>query len=64
MQTNLIMGDTSTSNWRAGVPDRTEDQGPVVQRLDNSIHWINHYPADSVVCFVNSYPLDSDLSGG
>ena len=39
-------------------------QGPVVQRLDNAIHRINHYPADSVVCFVNTYPLDSDLSGG
>ena len=37
---------------------------PVVQRLDNAIHRINHYPADSVVCFVNTYPLDSDLSGG
>ena len=36
---------------------------PVVQRLDNAIHRINHYPADSVVCFVNTYPLDSDLSG-
>ena len=35
-----------------------------VQRLDNAIHWINHYPADSVVCFVNIYLLDSDLSGG
>ena len=37
---------------------------PVVQRLDNAIHRINHYPTDSVVCFVNTYPLDSDLSGG
>ena len=37
---------------------------PVVQRVDNAIHWINHYPVDSVVCFVNTYPLDSDLSGG
>ena len=40
------------------------DLAPVVQRLDNAIHRINHYPADSVVCFVNTYPLDSDLSGG
>ena len=39
-------------------------QAPVVQRLDNAIHRINHYPADSVVCFVHTYPLDSDLSGG
>ena len=40
------------------------DLGLVVQRLDNAIHRINHYLADSVVCFVNTYPLDSDLSGG
>ena len=40
------------------------DQVPVVQRLDNAIHWINHYPVGSMVCFVNIYPLDSDLSGG
>ena len=26
---------------------------------DNAIHRINHYPVDSVVCFVNIYPLDS-----
>ena len=25
---------------------------------------INHYPVDSMVCFVNIYPLDSDLSHG
>ena len=37
---------------------------PVVQRLDNAIHRINHYPVDSVVCFVNTYPLESDLSSG
>ena len=36
----------------------------VVQMVDNAIHRINHYPADRVVCFVNIYPLDSDLSGG
>ena len=38
--------------------------GPVVQTLDNAIHRINHYPVDSAVCFANTYPLDSDLSGG
>ena len=36
----------------------------VVRKVDNAIQRINHYPADSVVCFVNTYPLDSDLSGG
>ena len=41
-------------------------QAPVVRKVDNDndIHWINHYPGDSVVCFVNTYPLDSDFSGG
>ena len=29
-----------------------------VMRYINAIHRINHYPADSVVCFVNTYPLD------
>ena len=39
-------------------------QASVVQRVDNAIHRINHYPVDSLVCFSNTYPLDSDLSGG
>ena len=34
----------------------------VVRRLDNAIHRINHYPADSVVYFVSTYPLNIDLS--
>ena len=37
---------------------------PVVQTLDSAIHRINHCPADSVIDFPNTYPLDSDLSGG
>jgi len=39
-------------------------QARVVQKVDNAIRRINHYPADSVVYFVNNYPLDRDLSGG
>ena len=39
-------------------------QARFVQKVDNAIHQINHYTADSVVCFVNTYPLDIDLSGG
>ena len=35
-----------------------------VQKVDNAIYRINHYPVDSVLCFVNTSPLDSDLSGG
>ena len=39
-------------------------QAPVVQTSDSAIHRINHYPADSVIDFRNTYPLVSDLSGG
>ena len=37
---------------------------PVVQKVDNAIHRINHYPLDSAIGFVITYPLISDLSGG
>jgi len=32
-------------------------------KVDNTIHTRNHHPMDSVVCFVNTYPLNGDLSG-
>ena len=63
-----------TQNVLKGVDDRPNsinkaalsrvDHARVVQRLDNAIHRKNHYPADSVVCFVNIHLLESDLSGG
>ena len=37
---------------------------PVVQKVDNAIHRINHCPLDSAIGFASVYPLDSDLSGG
>ena len=40
------------------------DLGPVVQKVDNTIHWINLYPVDSAIGFADAYPLDSDLSSG
>ena len=27
----------------------------VVQKVDNAIHQINHYPVDSVVCFIKQF---------
>ena len=36
----------------------------VVQTLDSAIQRINHYPADSLISFPNTYPLGSDLSSG
>ena len=40
------------------------DLAPVVQKLDNAIHRINHYPLDITIGFAITYPVDSDLSGG
>ena len=38
-------------------------QAPVVRKMDNAIHRINHYPVESAIGFCNVYPLDSGLSG-
>jgi len=46
------------------VPECSIFLGPVIRKADNAIYWVNHYPVDSVICFANSYLLDSDLSGG
>ena len=35
------------------------DLAPVVQKVDTNL-----YPVDSTIGFPNTYPLDSDLSGG
>ena len=37
---------------------------PVVRKVDNVIHWTNHYLVDNASGFSNSYPLDSDLYDG
>ena len=47
-----------------GLVDFAIRLAPVVQTLDSAIHRINLYPADSVIDFCNTYPLDSDLSAG
>ena len=39
-------------------------QVPVVQKLNNTIHWINLYAVNKTIGFLDSYPMDSDLSGG
>ena len=37
---------------------------PVVQKVDNAIQRINHYPLDIAVGFAITYPVDSDLFSG
>ena len=34
---------------------------PVVQTLDSTIHWINHYPLDNSIGFASAYPVDSAI---
>ena len=36
-----------------------DNWGLVFQKMDNAIHPIIHYLADSVLCFVDTNPLDS-----
>ena len=33
-------------------------QAPVVQKVDNAIHWINLYPLKNAIGFRNTYSLD------
>ena len=49
---------------KALIMDKKTHQVLAVQKMDSAIHRINHYPADSVIDFRNTYLLDSDLSGG
>ena len=38
----------------------TEDQAPVVQKVDNVTHRINHYPVDKYQHNPLCYPLDTE----
>ena len=64
----FLRGRFSVFCSKGDIKQQFQHQGAVVRKVDNAIHRINHYPVDSVVCFVNTYPvlypLDSDLSGG
>ena len=61
-----LAGDIALCSWARHftLTVRLSTQARVVRKVENAIHRINHYPVDSVVCFVNTCPLDSDLSGG
>ena len=36
----------------------------IVQKVDNTIQRINLYLVENTIGFLDTYPLDSDLSGG
>ena len=46
------------------VSEGSSYQAPVVRKVDSIIHWISYYQLDSAIGYRNTYPLDSDLSGG
>ena len=52
----MIMVSTLLDLWFTMV------EGPVVQRMDDVIQWIDHYPVDNCEQNVMHYPLDSNLS--
>ena len=39
-------------------------KSPFVPKRDDTVNRKNHYLLEKVVCFVSTYPLESDLSGG
>ena len=42
----------------------SHNQAPVVQKVDNTIHWVNLYSVDNAIGFPNTYSLDCVLSNG
>ena len=76
---SAVMSNQAHSQWEA-TPDarrlpahqlrwRRQERSdkvlaPVVQIVDKAIHWLNLYLVDNTISFPNTYPLDSDLSGG
>ena len=59
-----INGKLEYAGKQYDIPYTRNDMAPVVQKLDSAIHRINHDSLDSTFGFPNTYPLDSDLSGG
>ena len=64
MPQSKTLGTESASNQTVDIPGKFIDQAPVVQKVDNAIHRINHYSLDIAIGFAITYPVDSDLSGG
>ena len=51
----------SCSRTQHNVPSQGYNLGQVVQKVDNALKRMNHFPADSTVCFVKTCALDSDV---
>ena len=47
---------------RAKMVHVSTNLAPVVQRMDSTIHWINHYLLDNSIGFEITYPVDRVMS--
>ena len=58
-------GTNIAQHWGM-VLDPPFNQAPIVQMVDNAFQRVNLFSLDtgSLISFPNTYPLDSDLSGG
>ena len=64
VQTSSTYFTTLKNTWFRGKAHLILSHSQLIwvsRKVNNAMHWINRYPGDSVVCFVNPYPLDSDL---
>ena len=61
---NIAFSKSQLVLYQESIDFQTKMLAPVVQKLDSAIHRINLYPVDNAIGFPNTYPLDSDLSGG
>ena len=60
-----LQSGSSSPSCRPGEGSTVEDSvGLGCLNGGCTIHRINYYPVNSMVCFVNPYPLDSDLYSG
>ena len=41
-----INGNCTSSPW-------------LFKKVDNAIHWVNHFPVEKALSFSNTYPVDS-----
>jgi len=64
METNYETNTVNNHNIVRNPKWQEPDQARVVGKVDNPIQWINHYPADSMVCFCNTNPQDCNFSRG
>ena len=62
---NMVASIKTSEALSTKLSDKSNTyQAPVVKRVDNAyIHWIKFSPADNTIVSLDTYSLDSNLSG-